>query len=439
MSKRLLTALVAPLLLLSASMVFAGGQDEAAAAEGPVTLTVWDFKYGEVEGMQPPMMKIDEMFMEAFPNITVDHVAQPHNEYYQVLRATVTAGSGPDVVMFHGGANAWEFDEFLEPLDPYIESWRHEIPEYSWNAASYMGDPDEPVKLVPITTQGMGWYYNKLNFEKAGLDPDNPPKTREEFLDACQALKDAGIPPIVTGMTPNNTFVAWGLRNLTVNAYPNEDVLEWQTADVDFSDPGFEQAVMFIDELHQRGFIDSAAYDMPLFMEALNKFSAGEGGFFLGLLSDIAHWKNFADGFGKGNVGYFPTVNLPGQPAGDMQYLQGAGIGYAMMTWTNKKDQAAEYLKYYGSDGASVLVDMVGALHPNQAVDLSAIGYPSLDVIMGYVADSATQAFNQYIPTAAHEAAISTLSQSWLISGDLTAEEWIEQSNEILAQERANQ
>ena len=437
MSKRLLASMVALLLVFSASAVWASGQGEAA--EGPVTLTVWDFKYGEVDGMQPPMIKIDEMFMEEFPDIEIDHVAQPHNEYYQVLRATATAGAGPDVVMFHGGANAWDFNEFLEPLDPYIESWRHEIPEYSWTAASYLGDADNPVKLVPLTTQGMGWYYNKLNFEKAGLDPDDPPTSREEFLEACQALLDAGIPPIVTGMTPNNTFVAWGMRNLTVNAYPNEAVLDWRTADTDFMDEGFVQAAEFIDELHQRGFIDPDAYDMPLFMEAINKFAAGEGGFFLGLLSDIAHWKNFADGFGKGNVGYFPTVNFPGQPASDMQYLQGAGIGYSIMTWSDKKDQAAEYLKYYGSDGASVLVDMVGALHPNQTVDVNELGYPSLGAIMQHVADSATEAFNQYIPPAAQETALTTLSQSWLISGDLTVDEWLEQSNKILAQERANQ
>lgn len=438
MTKRF-TSVMALLMVLSLSVLWAGGQPEPADPDAPVDLVVWDFKYGETEGMQPPMMEIDRMFEEAFPNIDVDHVAQPHDQYYQVLRAAATAGSGPDVVMFHGGARAWEFDDFLEPLDPYIESWRHEIPEYSWDAASYMGESDNPVKIVPITTQGMGWYYNKLAFEEAGLDPDTPPKSEEEFLAACQALKDAGIPPIITGMTPNNTFFSWAMRVLTVNAYPGDEVLAWSDTDINFSDPGMTQAIMFIDELHERGFIDPEAYDMPLFMDGLNKFAAGEGGFFLGLLSDIAHWKDFADGFGKGNVGYFPTVNLPGQPASDAQYLQGAGIGYGIATWSENKDAAAEYIKFYGSDGASVLVDMVGALHPNQAIDLDEVGYPSLDVVMDYVGQSATQAFNQYIPPAADEQALGFLSQNWLISGDITAREWIEQANEILEQERAQQ
>jgi raffinose/stachyose/melibiose transport system substrate-binding protein len=436
MTKRFFV-MTALLLVLTVSLAWAAGQ-RAADPDAPTTLVVWDFKYGEVDGMQPPMIEIDRMFEEAFPNITIDHVAQPHDEYYQVLRAAVTAGSGPDVVMFHGGARAWEFDQFLEPLDSYIEHWRHEVSEFTWAAASYQGNPDNPVKVVPLTTQGLGWYYSKPAFVQAGLDPERAPKSRDEFLAAAQALKDAGITPIITGMAPENTFLSWGLRVQTVNAYPGDEVLQWRESGMNFSDPGFVEAVDFFDELHRREFIDRQAYDMPLFMEAIEKFAGGGGGFFLGLLSDIAHWKDFEDGLGKGNVGYFPTVNLPGQSATDSQYLQGVGIGYAIMQWSRNKDIAAEYLKYYGSDGASVLVEMVGALHPNQAIDLSGIEYPSLEVIMGYI-DNAQDAFNTWIPPAADQNAIGRLSQSWMVAGDLTARQWIDRANEILAQERAQQ
>ena len=437
MTKRF-TLMMAVLLVLAVPVAWAAGQPEAADPDAPRTLVVWDFKYGEVDGMQPPMIEIDRMFEEAFPNVTVDHVAQPHDEYYQVLRAAVTAGSGPDVVMFHGGARAWEFDQFLEPLDDYIEHWRHEISDFTWAAASYQGDPDNPVKVVPLTTQGLGWYYSKPAFEQAGLDPERAPRNKDEFLDAAQALKDAGITPIITGMAPENTFLSWGLRVQTVNAWPGDEVLRWRDPDMDFSNPDFVEAVDFFDELHRREFIDPQAYDMPLFMEAIEKFAGGEGGFFLGLLSDIAHWKDFEDGLGRGNVGYFPTVNLPGHEATDRQYLQGVGIGYAIMQWSRNKDIAAEYLKFYGSDGASVLVEMVGALHPNQAIDLSDIDYPSLDVIMGYM-DNAQDAFNTWIPPAADQNAIARLSQSWMVADDLTARQWIERANEILAQERAQQ
>ncbi|MFW5776973.1 MAG: hypothetical protein ACOCZB_06770 [Spirochaetota bacterium] len=42
---------------------------------------------------------------------------------------------------------------------------------------------------------------------------------------------------------------------------------------------------------------------------------------------------------------------------------------------------------------------------------------------MQHVADSATDAFNRLIPPAAHETALLTIGQNWLISGDLTVDE----------------
>lgn len=38
-------------------------------------------------------------------------------------------------------------------------------------------------------------YYNKVHFEKAGLDPDNPPKTLDELIDAAKKIKEAGVAP----------------------------------------------------------------------------------------------------------------------------------------------------------------------------------------------------------------------------------------------------
>jgi hypothetical protein len=66
--------------------------------------------------------------------------------------------------MFHGGVQAYEFDEYTLELDKYIKPWRNEISEFSWAFCSAGGDGKKPVHLVPITIQGMGIYYNKALF-----------------------------------------------------------------------------------------------------------------------------------------------------------------------------------------------------------------------------------------------------------------------------------
>jgi hypothetical protein len=52
------------------------------------------------------------------------------------------------------------------------------------------------LKEIPYQMKANGYLYNKALFEKAGVK--EVPKNWEEFLKACQALKDADITPITT-------------------------------------------------------------------------------------------------------------------------------------------------------------------------------------------------------------------------------------------------
>ena len=205
MKKKIFIIMVLLILSLSSSMVFGNGsaEEQTGSSSGTAKITIWDFKYGDVKGVQPAMKKIDELIMQNNPGITIEHVAQPNNEYYQLVRAAVQAGEGPDVVMFHGGVQAYDFDEYTVPLDNYIKPWRNEISEYSWAFCSEGGDAKKPVHLVPLTIQGFGIYYNKAYFKKAGLDPEKAPSDYSSFMAACEKLKQAGITPIVTGLQGN--------------------------------------------------------------------------------------------------------------------------------------------------------------------------------------------------------------------------------------------
>ena len=45
-------------------------------------------------------------------------------------------------------------------------------------------------------------WFNVDHFAKAGLDPNKPPVTYDEFRTACQALKPAGIVPMTLALGP---------------------------------------------------------------------------------------------------------------------------------------------------------------------------------------------------------------------------------------------
>lgn len=50
------------LFLLPSLMLWSAGTKEqgAAKADGATVITIWDFKYGDVQGVQPAMKKIDD-------------------------------------------------------------------------------------------------------------------------------------------------------------------------------------------------------------------------------------------------------------------------------------------------------------------------------------------------------------------------------------------
>ena len=129
----------------------------------------------------------------------------------------------------------------------------------------------------------------------------------------------------------------------------------------------------------------------PVFMEMLQAFQAGKGAMIWGLASDICHWKDFSDALGKDAVGFFPNINHPDAPLEDRMNGGGAGIGWAIMSWSDYKDEAHEYAKFYVTgEGARILVEDLGAIVPNVQADFSTLGYPALNEVLEYMNTNGT-------------------------------------------------
>lgn len=373
--------------LLMLTCVFAGGKKDtkttatAAAAPKEVTITIWDFKCGS-EPSKSAMAKIDAQFEAANPGIKINHVAQPDGDnYYQLVRAAVQAGEGPDIVMFHGGVQAYEFDDFTLPLDKYIASWRSEIAEDNWAFCSEGGDGSKPVHMVPLTTQGFGIYTNKTLLKQAGIDPEKVPATAEEFLANCKKLADAGIAPMVGGFADAPYTIDFLFRCIIANIYGDK------VADKSLNFVGnaqFKEACGYVYEIMTK-YIDNEASSTAYFTDAGDNFAAGKGAMFVGLLSDVNNWKAFCDALGSDNVGYYPTLNFTNATYKNKQVLQPCGIGYSIMSWSKNPDAAAKVLEAYGSgDGPAIFMADTGALGVNKKADVKSLGYPVLNQILGY-------------------------------------------------------
>lgn len=410
-------------LIVGCLPLLAGGQQDASSDKEneTITLTVWDFKSGE-EIVGSAFNDMDTLYMTNNPSTQIDHVAQPHDNYYEILAAAMGSGIGPDVIMTHTDQRIWNMEEFLVTLDPYIADWKDDISDSAWAACSASKDSAKDIKIIPLTAQGVGIYYNRGNLEKAGVDVDADLSEWETFLEACEKLKKAGIPAVVMGNGGQPFGVDFAYRILLANFY-GEDLTGFSDGSLNFTDAEFVEASRMIKSLYSNGYVNFGDATMPYFMDAIELFKAGEGGFFFGLTSDIAHWKDFGDAFGYENLGYLPNLNTSKAKYTDRQCSQGAGIGFAVLKNSENIEAAVDYLSsYVHGESASIFLTRTGAIVPNKNLP---IDNPSLAEIVGFMGNNAVPDYYMQLD-AGFAAELYNYMQLFFTADEISLNEYIE-------------
>ncbi|MEV1169188.1 ABC transporter substrate-binding protein [Nonomuraea sp. NPDC049784] len=170
-----------------------GAQATAAPTTytGPaVSLAFWN---GFTGGDGPFMKRLVDQFNGEHPNIKVTMNVYQWSDYYAKVPAAVSAGQGPDIGIMHVDSVATNAArQVVLPLDDVAKALNLTEADFSppvWQAGVYKGARYS----IPLDVHPLGMFYNKTVMEKAGLDPDNPPKNGEEYLAALEKLKKAGI------------------------------------------------------------------------------------------------------------------------------------------------------------------------------------------------------------------------------------------------------
>ena len=85
-----------------------------------------------------------------------------------------------------------QIDDFLD-LSPYISQWSaQEREDFSWSPVWNKSRQGDAQIGVPAGVHTRAVFYRRDLFEEAGLDPDKPPETWEECLEAAKALTKDG-------------------------------------------------------------------------------------------------------------------------------------------------------------------------------------------------------------------------------------------------------
>jgi multiple sugar transport system substrate-binding protein len=165
--------------------------DGGKTYKGPkVDLAFWN---GLTGGEGPYIQELVQEFNSQSKNIKVSMNIVEWDTFYQKVPSAVNTGEGPDVGIMHHdqlGTNAAR--GVIIPLDDVANALRLKEADFApavWNAGSY----NNQRYGISLDIHPLGFYYNKGTMEKAGLDPNNPPQTRDDYEAALEEMKGAGI------------------------------------------------------------------------------------------------------------------------------------------------------------------------------------------------------------------------------------------------------
>jgi multiple sugar transport system substrate-binding protein len=172
-------------LLATALPMGAAAQEDWQGVDDGTALTMWTRAATEERATS-----LVEAYNASHQN-QIELRVVPTDEYVAVVGNAAVANELPDivsadVVFMPNWTSAGLFTDLTERIDslPYIENvGPAHIDASTWDGVKYG---------LPFVIDLSVWMYNKALFREAGLDPEAPPTTLQEFADAARAIQALG-------------------------------------------------------------------------------------------------------------------------------------------------------------------------------------------------------------------------------------------------------
>jgi raffinose/stachyose/melibiose transport system substrate-binding protein len=363
MMRKLIALLL--VLITGISVTACGGNSKNNQASGKstqTTLKMWYWGEQEAPGMKSFVDKAVAAYEVKNPSIKIDAVLQESDTLYSAFRTAAAAKQGPDIQYFWGGTQALE-DVWLGNVAPLSDYWSkaeiNNLPE-AQRAETYW---DGKQWCMPFYQYGSIWGYNKKLFTKAGLDPNNPPRTWEEFMNACEALKKAGITPIGAGLK-DGYFGGWIISLMgQQNMNTKQDLVDLikGTDNKSYTDPENYDWLVKLKDMKNKGYFNSDIMSLDLY-QGQQLFDSGSVAMTVDAEPYLAQLerKQGVDTIGVMTTPTFGTGKMANSVGIPSQVL-------AITSFSKNKEEAAKFLLFLHTDDMMKLMyKESGAVTPDK-------------------------------------------------------------------------
>src|SRR6478609_7537078 len=182
------------------------GAHDAGAGSDPVTVTFWN---GFTGPDRPTVEALVEEFNSSQDAIKVEMEISPWDQFYQRLLPSLASDDGPDLVAMDTARLPQYIDRgVFRSMDDYYADPATES-DALVPAAVDAGMWDGTHYGVPMNFTTLLLYWNKALFEAAGLDPETPPATWDDFIAAAKALTDSDAGQYGLAIADHETVPMW--------------------------------------------------------------------------------------------------------------------------------------------------------------------------------------------------------------------------------------
>jgi multiple sugar transport system substrate-binding protein len=329
--------------------------------------------------------------------------------------------------------NVYETADAYVPLNYKLESEPEVFDDLlAYNMMYRYMDPSGPLLMLPMSYNGNVMYFNKDILRQAGLDPDNPPQTWDDFGRACEAVKKTGKAAIAMagGVVP----LVWDWPEVQKNFWKSDqDILEFGRGNIPWTDPRMQNGLKLLASMADKEWFQEGWPTIQGIPDALDLFSSGGAAFIGSIISDVANWKQYEDALGQDKVGLmlWPAVD-PGNPM--MKKFSGfQGFAHGITKWCKNPDEAWEYVKFLASaEGGNLFLQYAGGQPCNKNFDKSLAGDSvNFTKIQKIIQNNIVQ-----VVLLMSSREVDALGRGWTQygTGDITIKEWTESLQDALDQ-----
>ena len=272
----------------------------------------------------------------------------PPDIYAQKVIAAARAGRLPDVFGILGEKKtiaSFIKAGYILNLSPYMDKdgWGQSFYSQALRVTDFKKnnkyDIAEGSYAVPIDLTVMEFLYSKDLFVEAGLDPERPPATFDEFIAYAKQIKET---------TGNDGFVCgwgegWLLNALAtewaINIMGRTKFYKTMAGEVPYTDPDWVEVFGLFKQMKDADILTSDITTM-INKESEDFFSKGKAGFSFNGSWAVNVYKQLS---GNSNYKFFPLPKAGNYP---IMIWGGAGTSFMINARSQKKEKVVEFLKW---------------------------------------------------------------------------------------------